>query len=76
MTEELVDRRALTLDGQRISYLYAGEGPPVLLLHGTFWSRAWLPVIPKLAESHEVFALDYPGFGRSEGRLDAEEATI
>ena len=75
MTAELVDRCALTLDGQRISYLRAGEGSPVLLLHGTFWSHVWLPVIPKVAESHEVFALDYPGFGRSEGRLDPEEAT-
>ncbi len=76
MTEELVDRRTLTLGGQRISYLRGGEGSPVLLLHGTFWSRVWFPVIPKLAESHEVLALDYPGFGRSEGRLDAEEATL
>ncbi len=39
MTEELVDRRALTLDGKRISYLHGGTGNPVLLLHGTFWSH-------------------------------------
>ncbi len=75
MTEEHVARRSVTLDGQRISYLHGGEGSPVLLLHGTFWSRVWLPVIHILAESHEVFAIDYPGFGHSEGRLDVEEAT-
>jgi pimeloyl-ACP methyl ester carboxylesterase len=39
------------------------------------WSRVWSPVISELGESHEVSALDYPGFGHSEGRLDAEEAT-
>jgi pimeloyl-ACP methyl ester carboxylesterase len=72
MSEGLIDRCTLTLDGQRISYLHHGTGNPVLLLHGTFWSRVWSPVIPKLAESQEVFALDYPGFGHSEGRLDAE----
>ena len=66
MPEESVERGALTLDGQGVSYLHAGEGAPVLLLHGTFWSRVWLPVISRLAESHEVFAPDYPGFGRSE----------
>lgn len=76
MTEEPIARRAVILDGRRVSYLRAGEGPPVLLLHGTFWSRVWLPVIPKLAESHEVFALDYPGFGRSAGRLEGEEAAV
>ena len=75
MTEEPISRKALTLVDQSVSYLHAGEGSPVLLLHGTFWGRVWLPVIPKLAESHEVFALDYPGFGRSEGRPDTEEAT-
>jgi len=76
MAEEPSDRRTLTFDGQSLSYLHAGEGSPVLLLHGTIWSRVWLPVIPKLAESHAVFALDYPGFGRSEGRLEAEEASV
>jgi pimeloyl-ACP methyl ester carboxylesterase len=75
MTEETIGRNTLTLDSHEISYLHAGEGSPVLLLHGTFWSRVWLPVIPKLAESNEVFAFDYPGFGRSAGRLDTEEAT-
>jgi len=74
MTTESVNRNTLTLDDQRVSYLHAGEGSPILLLHGTFWSHVWSPVIPKLGESYEVFALDYPGFGRSEGRLEPEEA--
>ena len=34
-----------------------------------------MPVLPRLAENRAVFALDYPGFGRSEGRLEAEAAT-
>ena len=58
-----------------MSYLHGGEGSPVLLLHSTFWSRVWLPMLPKLAEDHAVFAPDYPGFGRSEGRLESKVAT-
>ena len=75
MTNGSISQITLKLDDQQISYLHAGEGSPILLLHGTFWSRVWLPVIPKLAESHEVFALDHPSLGCSEGRLDTEEAT-
>ena len=75
MTEKPMERHTLTLDGREVSYLCGGEGAPVLLLHGTFWSRVWQPVIPRLAESHAVFAPDYPGFGRSGGRLDPEGAT-
>jgi pimeloyl-ACP methyl ester carboxylesterase len=75
MTENSIERRMLTLDGRKVSCLHGGEGSPVLLLHGTFWSRVWLPILPTLAESHAVFAPDYPGFGRSDGRLEPEEAT-
>jgi pimeloyl-ACP methyl ester carboxylesterase len=48
----------------------------VLLLHGTFWSRVWRPVVDGVAEVNEVFAPDYPGFGRSGGRLEPEEAAV
>jgi pimeloyl-ACP methyl ester carboxylesterase len=75
VTEESTNRRTLTLGGREVSYLHAGEGAPVLLLHGTFWSRVWLPILSKVAENHAVFVPDYPGFGRSEGRLGVEEAT-
>jgi pimeloyl-ACP methyl ester carboxylesterase len=60
MTENAIERCTFTLDGSRVSYLLGGEGSPVLLLHGTFWSRVWSPILPKLTESHAVFALDYP----------------
>jgi hypothetical protein len=71
-----IGRSALGLDDREISYLHAGEGPPVLLLHGTFWSRVWRPVMDGIAKENEVFAPDYPGFGRSGGRLLPEEAAV
>ncbi|MEV6932212.1 alpha/beta fold hydrolase [Dactylosporangium sp. NPDC051485] len=49
-----------------IHYVRSGEGEPLVLIHGIghHW-RAWEPVIPMLAERHDVIALDLPGFGRS-----------
>jgi pimeloyl-ACP methyl ester carboxylesterase len=43
-----------------------GEGPPLLLLHGTASSRGvWAPLIDTLAEANDVFAVDLPGHGDS-----------
>jgi len=45
------------VDGTRLSYLHAGSGKPMLLLHGTFWSRLWEPILPAVAATgHEVLA--------------------
>jgi len=60
------------VDGLRLHYLEAGEGDPVLLLHG--WptsSFLWRRVMPPIASGHRVIALDLPGFGRSGKPLDA-----
>ncbi len=76
MVDDLISRRTLTVEGQELSYLHAGEGSPLLLLHGTYWSRVWKPVIPRLAQNHAVFAFDYPGFGRSGGQLAVENAKV
>ncbi len=50
-----------------ISYQVAGEGDAVLLLHG--WgaeAASFQPVFEWLAQSHTVYALDLPGFGKSQ----------
>ena len=50
-----------------VVHIEAGEGEPVLLLHGYPQSSAcWRHQIPALAEHHCVMAADWPGFGRSE----------
>ncbi len=43
-----------------------GRGEPLLLLHGIghHW-QAWEPILDRLAEKHEVIAIDLPGFGQS-----------
>ena len=49
------------------TFLYdAGEGPPVVLIHGYGdTADAWRHVVPRLLASHRVIALDVPPFGRS-----------
>jgi pimeloyl-ACP methyl ester carboxylesterase len=68
----------IDVDGLMASYLTAGEhGPHVLLLHGTYWSRVWLPVLDELAAAGlRPVAVDLPGLGRSEGELTLETATV
>ncbi|GAA4435224.1 alpha/beta fold hydrolase [Phytohabitans houttuyneae] len=49
-----------------IVYERRGAGTPLVLLHGIghHW-QAWLPVLDRLAEVHDVIAIDLPGFGES-----------
>lgn len=41
-----VERREVVVDEITLSNLHAGAGRPLLLVHGTFWSRVWEPVLP------------------------------
>ncbi|GGK62286.1 alpha/beta fold hydrolase [Streptomyces flaveus] len=78
-TETTVLRTAVQVDGELASYLTAGrqDAPPVLMLHGTYWSRVWLPVLDHLADAGlRPLAVDLPGLGRSGGQLTPEAATV
>ncbi|AJT62256.1 alpha/beta fold hydrolase [Streptomyces chattanoogensis] len=49
-----------------VAYERKGAGEPVVLLHGIgHHLQAWRPVCDILAASHEVIAVDLPGFGAS-----------
>lgn len=58
------------IEGSRLHYLDAGNGPPVVLLHGAgpgASSRSnFHETIPVLATRFRVLAVDLPGFGLSE----------
>lgn len=56
-------------DPVSLRYLVAGDGPPVVLVHGIGIDAAgvsWKHVVPELASDHTVYALDLPGHGASE----------
>ena len=59
-------RRAGTSSGE-VAWEVFGEGPPVVLVHGTpSRSYIWREVAPVLAERHAVYVYDLLGFGESE----------
>ncbi|UPV75430.1 alpha/beta hydrolase [Halorussus limi] len=50
----------------RVHYLTAGEGPPLLLLHGLSTNGAtWVPMFDALTDHFTVYAPDRPGRGLS-----------
>jgi pimeloyl-ACP methyl ester carboxylesterase len=54
------------VNGIKLHYLVAGNGDPIVLLHGyAETSHMWLPLIAKLADRHTVIAPDLRGFGES-----------
>jgi pimeloyl-ACP methyl ester carboxylesterase len=55
------------------AWIEAGEGPPVVVVHGFTGSKEnWLPLLPHLVARHRVIAVDLPGWGESQRRDDAD----
>jgi pimeloyl-ACP methyl ester carboxylesterase len=53
-------------NGLEIAYARAGEGPPLVLVHGAADDgRVWRPQLDALADEFTVVAWDEPGAGRS-----------
>ena len=67
MTIDLgVQHQYADLGDVMLHYVLAGEGPPVVLLHGwpqTWWE--WRHIIPVLAKNYTVIAPDLRGLGDS-----------
>jgi pimeloyl-ACP methyl ester carboxylesterase len=52
------------VQGYPVRYEVAGEGEPIVLVHGLSGSiRWWSRNVPALAERHRVYLVDLPGFG-------------
>ena len=63
----------LDVDGVRLHYVEAGQGEPVVLIHGLNASTfSFRYTIPELAQSYRVVALDLQGFGYSERPAGAD----
>ena len=66
MTSVTAAHHTAQVNGTRLHYVTAGEGPPVMLLHG--WPQTWYEwrhVIDLLAGEYQVVAPDLRGFGYS-----------
>lgn len=65
--DSMITERSVRLGQIDLHYLEAGEGEPLVLLHG--WptsSWLWRNVIPHLPQGTRVLAPDLPGFGNSD----------
>ena len=63
----MAENNFLIIDGVRIHYVVAGDGPPLLLLHGLgAGSITWALNIEPLSQKYTVYALDVPGLGDSD----------
>jgi len=76
VASRLVPRSTIDLDdGRTLAYAEAGQGPPLVIIHGTLMSLEdmWLGPVPYLAEHFRVIAVDRPGhgFSRRQGYADA-----
>jgi pimeloyl-ACP methyl ester carboxylesterase len=61
-----IKSRFAKVNSIRLHYLAAGEGEPVILLHGYAQnSHMWRPLIAELAKTRTVIAPDLRGFGQS-----------
>src|ERR671921_2412444 len=63
-TKHRASRYEVRVGGCPVRYEAAGEGEPVVLVHGLSGStRWWSRNVSDLAERHRVYLVDLPGFG-------------
>ncbi|HJT11850.1 MAG TPA: alpha/beta hydrolase [Dongiaceae bacterium] len=54
------------VNGMQMYYEVSGEGQPLVVLHGAYMNIPSMgAIIPKLAETHKVYALEFQGHGRT-----------
>jgi pimeloyl-ACP methyl ester carboxylesterase len=59
--------QTLLIDGIKIHFVEAGEGRPLLFLHGLGGSwEDWAANLQSFAPSYRAMAIDFPGFGDSD----------
>ena len=65
--DKSAESRVAKIEGKKLHYLTAGQGPALILLHGyTQTSRMWRPLIEKLKDKFAIIAPDLPGIGDSD----------
>lgn len=59
--------RSVSVGGKALAYREAGDGPPLVLLHGIgSGSASWLYQLEGLSAAYRVIAWDAPGYGDSD----------
>jgi len=59
------------ISGLKIHYTVQGEGKPIILMHGWGCNSTTLASVEKVAEeTHKVYNVDFPGFGKSQEPIE------
>ena len=73
---QVTPHRASGLRARKVTRAAPGDASPILLVHG--WPETWWAfhkVIPVLAKTHRVFAVDLRGFGASDIAMQGDNST-
>src|SRR5687767_8656094 len=66
LAEAQVAANRVEVNGMQMYYEVSGTGDPLVVLHGAYMNIPSMgAIIPKLAESHKVYALEFQGHGRT-----------
>ena len=58
--------KRVPVNGMQMYYEVTGQGEPLVVLHGAYMDIPTMgAIIPKLAETHRVYALEFQGHGRT-----------
>ncbi|HEU4829355.1 MAG TPA: alpha/beta hydrolase [Gemmatimonadales bacterium] len=58
--------KRIAVNGMQMYYEVSGQGDPIVVLHGAYMDIPTMGrIIPKLAETHRVYALEFQGHGRT-----------
>src|SRR5688572_10825600 len=54
------------VNGMRMYYETSGSGDPLIVLHGAYMNIPTMgEIVPRLAKTHKVYALEFQGHGRT-----------
>lgn len=64
--QKLTESSYAEVNGQKMYYEISGDGEPILVLHGAYMNIPSMgEIIPRLAKTHKVYALEFQGHGRT-----------
>ncbi len=75
LEQSMGQQKTFDYQGVKINYYEAGQGLPIILLHGFGGcSYSWRHLAPALAQDHRVFSIDLKGYGLSAKPEDGKYA--
>jgi pimeloyl-ACP methyl ester carboxylesterase len=66
VTESQPAGRRVAVNGMQMYYEVSGQGDPIVVLHGAYMNIPSMgAIVPMLAKTHRVYALEFQGHGRT-----------